>query len=499
VQTATQRPVIWAIAGSDCSGGSGIQADIKTAHILGCEVCSFITANTVQNANEMIAINPTSVDILQEQWFALAADKAPDVIKIGMIANNEQLYWLRGQMVSLKKSRPEVKVVWDPVLQASVGGALSESPLDIKALTSLLAWVDVICPNQEEAAYLTGEKGQSEQAGFMLDYMQSKLACVVITGGVQRLAEWDDERQVVDVCYQKQAKIHLSSKAIKTAFSHGSGCTFSTAMASHLAKGAQLETAFRNSKAFMNKAFTESARFSGANLSYGAIIQPALPIEAHYFPQDFVESEGGVKFADLGTDALKFYPMVDSIDELKKLLPLGLEIIQLRLKHLSKDDVRLQIERAVFLSKNYQTRLFIKDYWQDAIEFGAYGVHLDQQDLASADLTAIHEAGLRLGVSTHEIEAPISKLNVQPSYFAIGPIFPTRAKALTEQVEGVENLKTLLKHSEGLPIVAMGGITLDNANTVLATGVQSIAVETAVTQAADPVQAAASFQSLFNN
>ena len=89
-----KKPIIWTISGADCSGGAGIAADIKTAHGLGVEICHLITANTVQSSTELIAVNPVTIELLQQQVDALYFDKAPSVIKIGLVANTEQVIWL---------------------------------------------------------------------------------------------------------------------------------------------------------------------------------------------------------------------------------------------------------------------------------------------------------------------------------------------------------------------------------------------------------------------
>ena len=98
-----RKAIIWTISGADCSGGAGIAADIKTGHHLNVEVCHLLTANTVQNSQQLIAINPTAVDILDAQAQALRSDKPPSVIKIGLIANNQQVTWLVTLLIALKQ------------------------------------------------------------------------------------------------------------------------------------------------------------------------------------------------------------------------------------------------------------------------------------------------------------------------------------------------------------------------------------------------------------
>ncbi|MGL5309052.1 MAG: thiamine phosphate synthase, partial [Plesiomonas shigelloides] len=106
-------------------------------------------------------------------------------------------------------------------------------------------------------------------------------------------------------------------------------------------------------------------------------------------------------FAPCQSAPLGFYPVVDSLALLERLLALGVRTLQLRIKAPFSADVDAQIAAAVALGRRYQAQLFINDHWQAALQHGAYGVHLGQEDLALADLSALAAAGLRLGVSTH--------------------------------------------------------------------------------------------------
>ena len=137
------------------------------------------------------------------------------------------------------------------------------------------------------------------------------------------------------------------------------------------------------------------------------------------------------------------------------------------------------------MGKRYDARLFINDYWQLAIKHQAYGVHLGQEDLDVADLARIHQAGLRLGLSTHDDAELDRALAIQPSYIALGHIFPTQTKEMPSAPQGIEQLKRHLTRLTHIPTVAIGGISIARAPDVLATGVGSIAVVSAITQADD--------------
>ena len=137
--------------------------------------------------------------------------------------------------------------------------------------------------------------------------------------------------------------------------------------------------------------------------------------------------------------------MIDSIYWLKTLLPLKPNIIQLRLKNKSQAELESTIAEAVALCRDTSTQLFINDYWQLAIKYQAYGVHIGQEDLQQADLKAIHQAGIRLGISTHGCYEFLLAQQLKPSYLAIGAIFSTRTKDMTGQIQGLDNLSHILK------------------------------------------------------
>ncbi len=179
------------------------------------------------------------------------------------------------------------------------------------------------------------------------------------------------------------------------------------------------------------------------------------------------------------------YAVVDSVEWIEKLLDAGVMTLQLRMKHASFAEKEQAIIESIRLAAPRNARLFINDEWQLAIKHGAYGVHLGQEDLDTADLNAICQAGLRLGVSTHDNSEISRVLPLNPSYIALGHVFPTNTKQMPSQPQGLDNLRHHVRQLAGIPTVAIGGISIDRAADVLATGVGSIAVVSAITAAAD--------------
>ncbi len=506
-----QKTIIWTISGSDCSGGAGIAADIKTGHALGVEVCHLITANTVQNSSQLVSVNPVSIDVLQQQFEILIADKPPAVIKIGLVANVEQVVWLRQVLIQAEQVDHNMIVVYDPVGQASVGGSFSS--LSLSQLTPLLQQVDVITPNLIEAQSLAQLVGDNDAEITDAETLAKKIyhdfsiTSIIIKGGHS-----NNNEAAVDYCYHQlnqlsdekqdnQEKQHevisyqLSSPRIDTHYSHGGGCSFASAISSFLAQGYLVRDAFTLTKAFINQGLLSTSELSVKHQHsyYGAFEQSIEPAQVSDFPQ--VIDELNLQYHDLAAfdsldlqgEKLGLYPVIDSLYWLKRLLPLGLKIIQLRVKNVSAAELEQIVIAAVELAKDYDTRLFINDYWQLAIKHGAYGVHIGQEDLQDADLGAIQKAGIRLGISTHGCYEFLLAQQLQPSYLAIGAIFPTKTKDMTGQIQGLDNLRQVLslrpENIEAqIPVVAIGGINLERAEQVAETGVESIAVVTAITE-----------------
>ena len=182
---------------------------------------------------------------------------------------------------------------------------------------------------------------------------------------------------------------------------------------------------------------------------------------------------------------LGLYPVVDSVEWIERLLEAGVRTIQLRIKDKVESDVEADIIAAIKLGDRYNARLFINDYWQLAIKHRAYGVHLGQEDMDVANLDAIRDAGLRLGLSTHDNMEMDRALAARPSYIALGHVFPTNTKQMPSAPQGLEQLTAHIKTLGDYPTVAIGGISLERVPAVLATGVGSVAVVSAITQAAN--------------
>lgn len=194
-----------------------------------------------------------------------------------------------------------------------------------------------------------------------------------------------------------------------------------------------------------------------------------------------------------------FYPVVPTADWVQRLLGWGVRTVQLRIKAAdhSLADIALQVRAATEAGRVVPgAQVFINDHWQLALAAGAYGVHLGQEDLDTADTGALRHAGIRLGLSTHTPAELARAHAVQPSYLAIGPVYPTTLKVMPYEPVELERLKLWAAQtalSPRLPVVAIGGISLARLPGVRACldgENDGVAVVSAVTLAADPQQAA---------
>jgi thiamine-phosphate pyrophosphorylase len=181
-----------------------------------------------------------------------------------------------------------------------------------------------------------------------------------------------------------------------------------------------------------------------------------------------------------------FYLIVDHVDWLRRLLPCGVKLVQLRVKNAETSDLRAQIAQARDLCRQAGAQLIVNDFWRLALELDCDFVHLGQEDLLTADVAAIKRAGVKFGVSTHD-EAELQRaLAAAPEYVALGPIFPTILKKMLWAPQGLEKIGWWKQRIGALPLIAIGGLTPERAVAALKAGAQSAAVVTDITLNPDP-------------
>ncbi|MER8760413.1 thiamine phosphate synthase [Mesorhizobium sp. M0976] len=181
-----------------------------------------------------------------------------------------------------------------------------------------------------------------------------------------------------------------------------------------------------------------------------------------------------------------FYLIVDSAAWIERLAPLGVKLVQLRIKSMNETGLRAEIRKSKALCAQHKSQVIVNDHWRLAIEEGCDFVHLGQEDLQTADLSRIRSAGVRLGLSTHDHVELETAMFAEPDYVALGPIYPTILKKMKWAPQGLERIGEWNRRVAPIPLVTIGGLNLDRLDGVFEAGANSAAVVTDITLSSDP-------------
>jgi len=225
-------------------------------------------------------------------------------------------------------------------------------------------------------------------------------------------------------------------------------------------------------------------------LGFDATAWPDAPVDFGLRPRPRADA-----FAECPL-ALGLYAVLPDASWIGRMARAGVSTLQLRFKSEDHVAVKSEVRAAIAAVAGTKARLFINDHWQVAIDCGAYGVHLGQEDIAAADVVAIKTAGLRLGLSTHGYAEMLRADTLSPSYIALGAVFPTTLKRMATAPQGTARLAAYAALLRGVPLVAIGGIDFESLPAVLQSRVGSVAVVRALVTAAAPEAEAARFQAL---
>lgn len=243
------------IAGSDPSGGAGIQADLKTFSACGCYGMTVITAVVDENTIGVTGVHPIPVPFVSGQIKSVLDDIGADAIKIGMLHSSELIRAVKETLLKYNISN----IVLDPVMVATSGDKLLQDEAIETLRNELIPYVRVITPNIPEAEILIGQKitNQYDLPLIVKDLSFNRSVSVLLKAGHLT------EDNLVDVFYNAETDevIKLRSERIQTRNTHGTGCTFSSAVASFLAHGLSLNDAVRRAKDYMTQAITVGASY----------------------------------------------------------------------------------------------------------------------------------------------------------------------------------------------------------------------------------------------
>lgn len=410
--------------------------------------------------------------------------KTADVIHIGQQDSVEILSAWIAYIEAYKTTFPHCQVIYTPQLVNT-----SEQLLNA-LIRQLMALSDVVILEKQT---LTALSDLQIDIGTLAGTRKA-LQALVAKGVNAVIYKADAERIDMYIDAEHEYILSCSAPSERQTETAQESLLFATAFCTVLSQDYPIEDAFVVARAYINQP-TKHGRCLGwprQRKYFPDVVLPNSELgEALGLEAQMSLTEG---FPVCDTQQLGLYPVVDSVEWLEKILKQGVKTLQLRIKDKTDAEVVADIAAAVALGKQYKARLFINDYWQLAIKLGAYGVHLGQEDMLVADFVAIKQAGLKLGLSTHGYYEILRAHAIKPSYIALGHIFPTVTKDMPSKPQGLIRLQRYADLMRDYPLVAIGGISLERAPQVAATGVGSIAVVTAITRAEDYCQAIADFQ-----
>jgi hydroxymethylpyrimidine kinase/phosphomethylpyrimidine kinase/thiamine-phosphate diphosphorylase len=479
------QEVLLTIAGSDSCSGAGIQIDTKVCQDLGVYALNVITAITAQNPSQILKLESVSDEMFAAQIEALANDFNIKVVKTGVIANEFQV----NIIYEFLNANKDIIYICDPVMIATSGDKLMSQRVKTSFKSKLLPRANILTPNLFEAQELLGINdllnSSAENIKLAAKQLSQKyqIESIFLKGGHAKANTADD------YFYSQNNSYWLSNDRINTQEAiHGTGCTISAAIGAFLVKGYDINNSLVLAKSYISASIKEAKRYT----QKGSIL-----LKNTGFPrlrENFAKTYLSRKFTTFNFKKLYkigFYPIVDSSTWVKYLAQQGIKTIQLRIKDKGLSEVEKEIKKAVEYQEKYNLQLFINDYYQLALKYKAFGVHLGHEDIVDVlnnkpqDLQMLVTNNLALGLSTHDyFELSIANA-ISPSYIALGPIFPTNTKVMRFAAQGINRIKEW-QELTSIPLVAIGGIKESHIREIASLDISGIAAITLVTLADDP-------------
>ena len=465
---SSRRPVVWTISGTDSGGGAGIHADIRALDAFGVHGACAVAAVTAQHSLAVTHIEPVSAAVLDAQLAALSEDMPPDAIKTGLLGSLENLRVVVAHVRRLRERSPDrrVPLIVDPVFGATTGAAFADDALRAAYRDELLPLATLATPNVAEARALVPSSQLLGPEPLARAWRAFGVRAVVVTGGdsdrlaedelehlstarlASRLAEIDARaawaHDWLDAEHGLRSRGWLASRRVETEHDHGTGCVFASSAAAALARGFVAADAVVLAK----MATCEGLRHAYAAGGGAGPVAPRAGFASRLANLPVLnplpDADSRFAFAPLPGDTRGLYAIVDSADWVARVL--------------------------------------------------ADGVHLGQDDLAGADIDALHHAGLLLGISTHSYWEVCRARALRPSYIACGPIHATTLKQMPWLPQGDANLAYWCALLRDTAVVAIGGMDAARARDAMRAGAWAVAVVGAITRSADPHAAIAQLQ-----
>lgn len=487
------------VAGSDSGGGAGIQADLKTMSALGVYGSSVITAVTAQNTLGVQEVFGLPPDVVGRQLASVLTDIGADAVKTGMLYDEKII----GVVAAHLRAHPVRRLVVDPVMVATSGERLLNGRRAERALRQqLLPLADFVTPNAAEAAVLWGRPitGDEEmrRAAAALHNMGARQ--VIITG-------WRRGDRCCDLYFDGSEYHEIDGPYIETRHSHGTGCTFSAALAAWLAYGEEPLRAVFLAKAYVTAGLRHS-------FPVGAGSGPVNHMAA-FFPgiwgDDQVRELREASFSGWRCTRPVFgagpslcviiggrpYRGRGYLDLTRAAVASGVSLVQLREKEMNTGElVALAVEMRDICRRS-GALLIINDRADVAAASGADGVHLGQDDLSLGAARALLGPGAIIGASASSLKEARAAAAAGADYLGFGPVYPTASKDCRAAPCGPGLLAEVVANVS-IPVLAIGGVTPANTMPLLQAGAAGVAVISAFAGTPDPRAAVREFHDVFS-
>lgn len=460
-------PHVLTVAGSDSGAGAGIQADLKACAARGVYCSTVITAVTAQNTVGVQGVNVVPEDFVAEQLKSVLSDMRVDVVKTGMLPSSGIVKVLYHSL----REFPVQALVLDPVMVSTSGDVLAGPSILAMLREQLLPMADIVTPNLKEASALLG--------GLQLETvadMRSAAKSIHDMGPRNVLVKGGDlpaSSDAVDIFFNGEDFYELRSSRVQTRNTHGTGCTLASCIAAELAKGSSMLTAVK-----VAKHYVETVLEYGKDITIGNGLQG--PFDHLLKLKRNIHNSSRQQPLDPGD--LFLYAVTDSgmnkkwgrpiTDAVKAAIEGGATIVQLREKDAETRDFLEAAKACLEICRFHGVPLLINDRIDIALACDADGVHLGQSDMPAHAARALLGQEKIIGVSCKTVEQAQKAWIDGADYIGCGGVFPTNTKANNITV-GLDGLKTVCLASK-LPVVAIGGIGISNAGSVMKLGVPSL-------------------------
>lgn len=458
------------IAGSDCSGGAGIQADIKTMSALGVYAMSVITSVVAENTSRVLAQKQVGYDMISLQLDAVFSDIKVDAVKIGMIPSASIMKLVARK---IKRYGPN-HVIVDPVMYSKDGTPLMREDSRSEFMRSILPLATMLTPNIPEAELITGFKIKT------IDHMKEAARRIVGLGIKSVLIKGGHyDGDAVDVFYDGQYAL-FSHERILTKNTHGTGCTLSSAIAALLARGYKPIEAVKKAKEYITEAIKYSFDIGHGN----------GPLN-HFF--NYMGDKKTIDYSlYLVTDR---HNCTDIFSATEEAIKGGVTVVQLREKELKGEEFYFVAQKMRDLTLRYNVPLIINDRVDVALAVHADGVHVGQSDLPCSSVRKFVGEKMIIGVTAHSLAEAVKAQEDGADYIGVGAMASSGTKN-DAKVIGSGELNSIIDAVD-IPIVIIGGINVSNITAFKNPKIDGVAVSSAIMRSVDPLESAKELRRLW--